>query len=497
MNRILMTGLILALVFCCCSDGGAQTIVSPAITAPKTKEKVAVSPRSITLHPQQQPDPMLRYRFWPAPEKQLQQRAMPIISRALILSLQVNTDAKQAVVDRFVDLSWTQDGSDFPVEEIRAQIAPFRFALKELGHAENRMQTQYDLQLDQLTASELLQTLLPELQQMRDLARVLQLRMRLAIAEQRWEDAIDDCRLGFRLAEAAAHSTDFLLGRIVGFAISGIMMSAIEEAIQHPDCPSLYWALACLPESRLFETRDSIQFESIAFSRVFSVASDLPDEPIGEDAARAKVLELVQQANELMGSGEEQQASADLLTGLYVLSQADASRDTLAALPNWRDRAKDLSAVEAVLRASVLKCARDRDRWVAWSLLPEEAWEEYKDERMASLDLRESDSTDILKSLMRMLTPAVDHARSIGLRSNQQRNYLLTLEALRMHAAIHGQLPATLDKLRPVPAWNDSLGNQPFGYQRSTPTTATLTRTPNWNHSSETTFQIELKGLNE
>ena len=105
---------------------------------------------------------------------------------------------------------------------------------------------------------------------MRTLARVLSLRARLAIREQRWDDLVDDCRVGFRLAEVAGHSTDFLVGRLVGFAIANTMMEVIEQAIQQPGCPNLYWALASLPSARLFETRNSLEFESILISRVFS-----------------------------------------------------------------------------------------------------------------------------------------------------------------------------------------------------------------------------------
>ena len=39
----------------------------------------------------------------------------------------------------------------------------------------------------------------------------------------------------------------------------------------------------------------------------------------------------------------------------------------------WGDRVDQLSSAEAVLRATLLKFARVRDRWVAWSTLPSEA----------------------------------------------------------------------------------------------------------------------------
>ena len=92
------------------------------------------------------------------------------------------------------------------------------------------------------------------------------------------------------------------------------------------------------------------------------------------------------------------------------------------------------------------------------------------------------------------LTPGVVAARNAGRRTHQHRNLLITLEAIRMHAADTGELPATLDKLRPVPAWTDMVANEPFRYIRSSNRKATLIRAPRWSVDPETTLEIELKG---
>ncbi len=342
----------------------------------------------------------------------------------------------------------------------------------------------------------MIQTLLPELQEMRQLGRLLNLRARLAIAEKRWNDVINDCRLGFRLSEVAGHSTDFLVGRLVGFAITRMMLEVVEEAIQYPECPNLYWALASLPENRLFETRESIEYESVLISRIFEDTDPLPDHPIGEVAARERIRRISRQADLTMfyGWGKEQDRSesSQLLTGMYVVMMAEPSRDLLASTPEWGERARELSAPEAVLRTTQLKLARSRDRWVAWSLLPPELWDEYKAERNAAFDVNES-SLDLMESLVSMLTPAVNAARMAGQRTHQQRNFLLTVEAIRMHAASKRELPTTIQNMRPVPPWRDTVAAKPFGYHRTSPTKATLSRAPQWNGDTETSFTIELK----
>jgi hypothetical protein len=175
-----------------------------------------------------------------------------------------------------------------------------------------------------------------------------------------------------------------------------------------------------------------------------------------------------------------------------VVTLAEPSRDLLASTEAWGDRVDELSASEAVLRASNLKFTRVRDRWVAWSMMPPELWDEYAAERNAAFGFGESRS-DPLVSLVSSLTPAVNAARSAGQRTHQQRNWLLTIEAIRMHAADDGELPVTIENMRPVPAWSDALANKSFGYHRSSATKATLTRAPRWNGDEETTIQIELR----
>jgi hypothetical protein len=297
----------------------------------------------------------------------------------------------------------------------------------------------------------------------------------------------------------AGHSTDFLIGRLVGFAISGMMMDAVLEASEQLDCPNFYWALASLPENRLFETRDSIEFESVLISRLTSQLQPLPDYPIGAVAARDQIRRLADQVNSTLGStlqGDSSEFGARIMSGLYVIAMADESRELLATTTDWGERARRLSAPEAVLRASLLNLARTRDGWVKWSLLPEETWRQYKSEQMASLQDSES-MRDPLAALVGLLTPAVDVARRAGRRTLQERNFLSTIEAIRMHAAQQGELPKSIENLRPVPCWPDAIALSPFGYHRTSPTTATLTRGERWPGDSESIFQIELRKGND
>ena len=271
------------------------------------------------------------------------------------------------------------------------------------------------------------------------------------------------------------------------------MLDATEEALQQPNCPNLYWALASLPELRLFEIRNSIEFESVLVSRLITKWPPLPDHEIGAQAARHRIRVLADEAHETMSySTDFGPEGAMFLSGVYVVTMADRSRQLLAESTDWGQRAYELSAPEAVLRATYLSFARSRDEWVKWSLLPSDLWDEYEQEREDAIN-ENVGKRDVLSMMVNMLTPAVGAARRAGDRTLQKRNFVISVEALRMYAAEHGELPESLEKMRPVPAWNDGLSRKPFNYQRTSPNRATIVRAERYPGDTETTIDIVLE----
>lgn len=477
----------------------AQVMISPALQSGASEDAQTLAQAAkpsigvISLYAMSMPDPLLKYRLWPAAEHRQSENSSPLVSRALLLKSQVSRQKTVEFSERYNE--WIEMRlEDLPGDQIRAVLVPYATALNELRRAENLMQLDYDLQLDQMSGPEIIATLLPEFQEMKSLARVLQLRARLAVSEGRWDDFVDDCRLGFRLSEIAGHSTDFLLGRILGFGISGMILDVIEEAIQRPRCPNLYWALVSLPTERLFELRESLEFESVFMGRILGSAGSLPDKPIGENAARNRLLEIVRDAGLVLSNNRmSSEQSAALLAGMYVVTMAEPSRELLAETETWGERAYELSSSEAVLRAAQLRYLRIRDRWIAWSMLPYEAWEPYRAELNEAFDVTIA-PYDVLSSLVQSLMPAVGVAVNAARRRAQQRNFLCTLESIRMHTYETGGFPESIETIRPVPAWHDTLSVKPFGYQKSSEQRATLTRAARWPGDTETTLLLELKG---
>lgn len=88
--------------------------------------------------------------------------------------------------------------------------------------------------------------LLPDLQKIRTLASALQVRFRDEIGLRRFDDAIATTKTMFAISRhMGEHPT--LIGGLVGIAIAYVAIAPLEEMLEQPGCPNLYWALTNLP----------------------------------------------------------------------------------------------------------------------------------------------------------------------------------------------------------------------------------------------------------
>ena len=111
-------------------------------------------------------------------------------------------------------------------------------------------------------------TLLPDVQQMRSLARAMQPRFRGELATGRFDDAIRSAKTMFAMARhMGEHPT--LIGDLVGIAIAGQAIVGIEEMLEQPACPNLYWAIANLPDP-LVPCEQGAAGERLTISTVFN-----------------------------------------------------------------------------------------------------------------------------------------------------------------------------------------------------------------------------------
>jgi hypothetical protein len=313
-----------------------------------------------------------------------------------------------------------------------------------------------DWQLTQRIQSDGLDVPLSELEPLRVLVAALQVRFRGRVAGRHFDDAIHTAKTMFALARhLGEYPAD--AANLVGLSAADGALDTLEEMIQQPGCPNLYWALTDLP-GPLVDLRKGLQGHR---ALVTADLRSLREDPMTE-------VELEKVVGRLSG------------TMSFARQQAgEAPRNIRATLAA---RVKDPQRVRAA-RGRLVEAGRKEDAVqklppVQVILLDEKhAYEMLRDERLKLLALapwqiealRASGSNSEAPvgedGLFADLLPDVIKLRQARGRLEQRVALLRHVEALRLYAAAHdGKLPEKLTDF-PVPLPDDPFTGKPFGYQ--------------------------------
>jgi hypothetical protein len=321
-------------------------------------------------------------------------------------------------------------------------------------------------------------TLSDELGPFQDLAAALQVRFRVEVAERHFDDALRTAKtmfaLGRHLGEHPAEVAD-----LVGLWIVHLGLGTLEEMVQQPECPNLYWALTDLP-SPLVDLRKGVQGDRTL------VAADLRS--LHDDVAmtESEIEQLVSHLSGVMGYAREQAGQsprsvrARLQARVKDPEQVRAARERLIAachkpdlnftstpfsLTNVLQRLVEAGPGPGLIRSfspmQVILLDEKRD------------YEIQRDERMKvlALPLWQIDSlgggnegTTDGRGIFANFLPHIIKLRQAQGRLEQQIALLRHVEALRLHAAEHGgKLPAKLSDIS-VPLPVDPVSGKPFVY---------------------------------
>jgi hypothetical protein len=306
--------------------------------------------------------------------------------------------------------------------------------------------------------------LLPEVQQIRSLARALQVRFRAEIAQCRFDDAIRTAKTMFAMARhLGEHPT--LIGNLVGMAVASMTTSHVEEMLEQPGCPNLFWALSSLPCPLVSMDRGT-DGERAMLAWVFR---DLDaSAPMNKD----QIQKFIVDKDKLLEIGEGKPDKP----GVRAWLDARIKDDTVVAAARRRlvdhglseDRLTRLPADQVILldeKRELEVRVDDELKTVSFPL-----WQ--VEPRDPGVKVKKPPSL-----FAEALTPVVDSVRMAQGRIDQRLHLLRHIEALRLHAAEHGGvLPAQLsDMALPLPV--DPVTGKPFRYELIG-TTAHLRGTP-------------------
>jgi hypothetical protein len=301
--------------------------------------------------------------------------------------------------------------------------------------------------------------LLPDVQQMRMLASVLKVRIRGEIARGEFGSAVQSLQTLFVLARTFnEHPT--LIGHLVGMALGGIALGAVEEFVQQPGAPNLFWPLLDLP-APLLDIRKGREGEKLFLTKEFDVLRKA--EPVPE-AELQKLFKTIDPMLVMGTDGKAQKPSAWYARQAKDKDAVAAAAKRLEALGHKPGDVAKLSPLQTVMMDDFAQYQIDLDELLKWTNVP--AWQLPAD---LAKKPRAAPFAELLPHFFKVV--------QAKLRSQQQVAMLCVAEGVRAHAADNGgKLPAALDAVKlPLPV--DPVTGKPFRYELKGGT-ATIRGTP-------------------
>lgn len=360
---------------------------------------------------------------------------------------------------------------ELPVDDARKAVAEFEHALNELRIGSRRQRCEWQLPVEE-SGTQLYYLLLPEMQALRDLARVLAVRIRLQIHDGRLEDAIESLQTGYAMGRHIADAP-FLINALVGVSVCQMMNERVLELSGHPESPNLYWSLTALPRP-MINLRRALEFEASSAMIVFPELANA-DTVTGE-ASRREFESFLQRYDELAGdssgtSGPEYELRQRLEATITDEAQMRKVRRFLTSDAGYSNAAVDaMVPTQAVMIRERILYERLRDAMFIHSFLPYsqalagfEAWQK------SYMQLK--DNSEGLP-LIALLLPGMDRACEVQARLDRGVAALRIIESIRASISGH-ELPESLQSLS-LPAPHNPIDDNPFDYN-STQREATLT----------------------
>lgn len=362
--------------------------------------------------------------------------------------------------------------AELPREEVRQYLTRWTENLSNARIAALREQTEWSLRMRDLRGLATIEYRLGEFQEARALMRLIKLKMQLALADGDFVQAADWARTGLRLAHALDDNECIIID-LVGIACASITQVGLADLIALPDSPSLYWALAGIPES-LVQCRDSIDTELTLPERVFPWFSDAELHPRTSEGWRGDFRQTLRDSRQLTSDSRRmpKQDAPDWLVDVYLLQALlngypGAVRDLEAdGIPHADLDAMPVGQVVAVHQ--IRSTHRTELELLKWTRRADPAFVERIDREFRSqskLPFANAAGPSHTTFLAEDLMPAVQQALKAEWRLVIRHRALMVVEALRLHAAQHhGQLPASLDEITVVPVPRHPVTLQHFPY---------------------------------
>lgn len=418
----------------------------------------------LTLTPKSPEPPVLRYRLLPTWGEMVEGNAATQYHRASLM-MQQRTANMENEMDFWLPLEeWREMPLEqLPIEEVEKALEPFDLVLQEAKFGARRTHCDWGLPFRE-RQREIFMILLEEIQHARALARILTVRIRLRLAQGRFDEAMEDLQTGTALARHTGEDS-FIVGNLVGIAVSEIHNIQLMTALTVEDAPNLYWTITNLPQP-LVDAQSALEIESNApfmmFPELLAARTEARDEAYWNKTLMETLdrLSLYESGRSVLQ--HESKSASDKLEAMairaYVFSHVPAARKALVAKFGYSAEevaAMPGSRVLIIYSGHVFEAARDQ-QFSLFSLPYVEAIP-----RFENIQKDPADGVNITGIFL----PASQQYYTAIVRSQRTFALLRTVEALRDFVATHDRLPDSLEEVTNLPVPHNPLTGKPFEYQ--------------------------------
>ncbi len=418
-------------------------------------------PIRASLPPAGLPPTALKYRLLPEFRNQTAGNAAPLYkdAEAKLKPLVRDFDERPKWMTLFPEWA-NMPLKALPRDEVRKALEPYKEILELTDKAARREYCNWDLL--QRIRERGFETVLPEVQDLRSLASLLSVAARLQMADGDFTAALRTLQTGFSLARQTGEQPT-AINELVGWAIAAIMLRQLDDFVQQPGAPNLYWALTELRRP-LIDPRKGFDGQrmmmTVTFPGIPEAISDPNAAPLTEEQVTTCVQKMVGQ------QGFDVQALSKKFE-IYksAAGHYEENKNTLIEAGRPKDKVEAMPHVEVALLVELGRYESMLDQQMRWQNEPYFQIAEKLDQQ---------DKVQRSPAVKRSMLPedAISFsATTIGkvfkanARAQRKIDMLRCLEAIRAYAAAHeGKLPAALTEVKEVPIPLDVVTGKPFAY---------------------------------
>ncbi|MFC1596580.1 hypothetical protein ACFL5Q_01355 [Planctomycetota bacterium] len=411
-------------------------------------------PVRIVLHPAPATRPVLKYQLLPTLYERRPGNAVVFYGRV---------KAEQTAFFNSEEI-WENiyEALKAPLEELRdkehilrAQDGPI-FRNLERGAQCESSDWQYPAEEDGFL------TLIPDAQQQRQFARLLMADARGRIARGDFDGALRTLKVGYAMVRHSADSP-FIVTGLIGVAIGDMMSGCVQELIQQPGAPNLYWSLTYLPDP-FFDTRHIFEGEMLAMGYAFPALRNADYSISDPEYWRRQLEEIATLHVQYDQMTPNEQARFQREIALRLLRGYPLAKRALIERGMTPEEVEAMAVGQVVLLHTTQVFDELRDELLKCVLLPYWQAEPYLnefEERLRGSHRRWEEALPLCDTYF----PAVQAGRTAFAKLDRRIAELRVFEALRLYGASHGgRLPERMDDIG-VPLPIDPITGKPFEYR--------------------------------